>query len=169
MGLLLWLGGTVIDLMSGESSWRGIAADPREVMDDLTYYLTAGLLIGAVMFLIERQRWNGDALTDRADPPNGKARFLVENTFPVTSRGVFVVQGSILGGVVHPGQRVKAPAGIDAPVDAIELVLVSATETRDVPGLTFRYRDAAELARWQALDLKGQALELEPPTAPGNR
>lgn len=89
------------------------------------------------------------------------ARFAVEGTFQVVSRGLFVVYGRIADGTVRMGQRVRAPSGIDATVSAVEFVLLSATQGRENPALGLRYRDAGELARWQALNLTGQTLELE--------
>ncbi|MGH8622639.1 MAG: hypothetical protein ACRET3_10910 [Burkholderiales bacterium] len=89
------------------------------------------------------------------------ARFLVEDVFRLTSRGIFVVHGRILEGTVRRGQRVQAPPGLDAPVDAIEVVLLSVNEGRENPALTFKYRDESQVARWQALGLVGQTLVLE--------
>jgi hypothetical protein len=89
------------------------------------------------------------------------AHFLVEETFSVSSRESFVVHGRIVDGVVRRGQRVRAPSGLDAPVEAIEFVLLSVSPGRENPALVFRYRDVDELARWQALGLTGQTLELE--------
>jgi len=90
-----------------------------------------------------------------------RARFLVEDTFQLSRLGIFVVHGRILDGTVRPGQRVRTPPGLDAPVDRVEFVLLSASEGRENPALTFKYRDEAQLARWQALPLAGQTLELE--------
>src|SRR4051812_23580063 len=81
------------------------------------------------------------------------AHFLVEETFSVSSRESFVVHGRIVDGVVRRGQRVRAPSGLDAPVEAIEFVLLSVSPGRENPALVFRYRDVDKLARWQALDL----------------
>jgi hypothetical protein len=97
-----------------------------------------------------------------------KARFLVEDTFVLASRGIFVVHGKILDGTVRRGQRVRAPRGVDAPIDSVEFLLLSADEGsensalrfRENPALAFRYRDEVQLAAWQALALKGQTLEL---------
>ena len=46
-------------------------------------------------------------------------------------------------------------------------MLLSASEGRENPALTFKYRDEAQLARWQALPLAGQTLELEDGETPG--
>jgi translation elongation factor EF-Tu-like GTPase len=88
------------------------------------------------------------------------ARFLVEDTFCLASREMFVVYGRIVDGTVKRGQRVRAPSGLDAPVEAIEFVLFSVSPGRENPALVFRYRDMEELARWQGLGLAGQTLEL---------
>jgi hypothetical protein len=88
------------------------------------------------------------------------ARFLVEDTFRIPSRQLFVAHGRILAGTISAGQHVTVPLGLDAPVDAIEWVLLSASEGRENPALCFRYRDEAELAQWQGLGLAGQTLEL---------
>ena len=89
------------------------------------------------------------------------AQFLVEETFHLDSRGVFVVHGRILEGTVRRGQRVRAPVELDAPVDEVGFVLLSATEGRENPSLAFKYRDQAQLARWQALGLTGKTIELD--------
>jgi hypothetical protein len=89
------------------------------------------------------------------------AHFLVEDTFPLSSRRLFVVHGRIVDGTVRRGQRVRAPSGLDAPVEAIEFMLLSVSPGRENPALVFRYRDVDQLAQWQALGLVGQTLELE--------
>jgi len=95
------------------------------------------------------------------------ARFVVEDTFRLSRLGIFVVHGRILDGTIRPGQRVRTPPGLDAPVDRVEFVLLSASEGRENPALTFKYRDEAQLARWQALPLAGQTLELVDGEVPG--
>jgi len=97
------------------------------------------------------------------------ARFLVEDTFRLSNRGVFVVHGRIVEGAIRPGQRVRAPSQLDAPVDGVEFVLLSASDGCENPALTFRYSDEAQLARWQALQLAGQIVELEDADVPGER
>ncbi len=89
------------------------------------------------------------------------ARFLVNATFNLSSRAVFVVHGQVLEGAVRRGQRVRAPEGLDAEVEQIEFVLISAQKGRENPALVFRYRDETQLARWQSLSLEGQTLVLE--------
>ena len=88
------------------------------------------------------------------------ARFQVYETFLLQSRGLFVAHGNVLDGAVRRGQRVVAPPGIDVPVDAVEFVLLSATEGRENVALCFCYRDVEQLAQWQSLQLAGQILEL---------
>ena len=88
------------------------------------------------------------------------ARFLVEDSFPVRSRRIFVVHGQILDGVLRIGQRVRTPLGLDVPVSGVEFALLSATAGRENPALTFTYESDAQLARWQALAMAGETLEL---------
>ena len=88
------------------------------------------------------------------------ARFQVEDTFEIASRGIFVAHGTILVGTVCRGQRVVVPSGLNAPVDAVESVLLSATERRENVALCFRYHGDEELAQWQSLSLAGRILEL---------
>jgi len=97
------------------------------------------------------------------------ARFLVEDTFRLSSRGVFVVHGRIVEGTIRVGQRVRAPWQLDAPVHSVEFVLLSASEGRENPALVFKYSDEAQLARWQALPLTGETLELEDGDVPAER
>ena len=89
------------------------------------------------------------------------ARFLVDGSLPIHGRRAFAVHGTILQGTVRAGQRVRAPHGLTALVASVEYILFSATEGRESPALVFEYRDEAELARWLALPLAGQTLELE--------
>jgi hypothetical protein len=91
------------------------------------------------------------------------ARFAVEGTFQLESRRAFVVHGQIIEGVIQVGQHVRAPAGIEVPVSAIGFILLSATEGRENPALSFCYRSEDELTRWRALILNGEVLELEEP------
>ena len=88
------------------------------------------------------------------------ARFLVEDTFTVPSRHLFVVYGQVVDGAVRAGHVVERPGGLEAPVRAVEFVLLSAGERRENPALGFEYRDEGELTRWQALELPGKVLEL---------
>jgi hypothetical protein len=50
---------------------------------------------------------------------------------------------------------------LDAPVESVESLLLSATEGRANPALTFTYRDETQVAKWLALGLVGHTLELE--------
>jgi translation elongation factor EF-Tu-like GTPase len=88
------------------------------------------------------------------------ARFQVEDTFEIASRRIFVAHGKVLTGTVHRGQQVVVPSGLSAPVDAVESVLLSATEGRENVALCFRYHGDEDLAQWQSLGLAGQTLEL---------
>ena len=85
-------------------------------------------------------------------------RFFVERTFGLRGRPVFVACGHMVDGVVAPGQRVRAPAGLDVPVASVEGVHLGGGA--GCLGLVFRYADEAQLARWQALGLAGATLEL---------
>ena len=88
------------------------------------------------------------------------ARLVVEGTFRLRSRAMFVVHGRILAGFLRAGQRIVAPPGLDAPVAAVEHVR-TATGRRENPAACFEYRDDDQLAAWEALDLVGQTIELE--------
>ena len=88
------------------------------------------------------------------------ARFRVEDTFQIPTRSLVVAHGQILAGTVRAGQRAVSSNGFDAPVGAIELVLLSATDGRENAALCFEYRNELELAQWLALGLIGQTLEL---------
>jgi translation elongation factor EF-Tu-like GTPase len=88
------------------------------------------------------------------------ARFQVEDTFKIASRRVFVAHGKVLAGTVRRGQHVVVPPGLSAPVDAVESVLLSATEGRANVALCFRYNTEEDLAQWRSLGLIGQTLEL---------
>ena len=85
---------------------------------------------------------------------------MVEGTFIVPSRRLFVVHGQIVEGAVRTGQLVVQPVGLAAPVHAVESVLLAASTGRANPALGFEYRDEGELSQWQALELQGETLEL---------
>jgi hypothetical protein len=89
------------------------------------------------------------------------ARFLVRKTFSIPSRSLFVTAGEVVQGAVEVGQVVRAPLGLDALVEGVESVLYSAADGRSDVALIFRYSDANHLARWEALGLTGQTIELE--------
>ena len=92
-----------------------------------------------------------------------EARFRVHGSFPLRSRSVLAVYGAVSSGAVRAGQRVLAPPGLDAPVDAVEFVLVVARRGRAEPALCFRYETEPDLARWQALVPPGTELVLHGP------
>ena len=98
-----------------------------------------------------------------------RARFYVEATFRLPGRELFVAHGRILDGAVRNGQRVVAPTGLDARVDAVEFALISAADRRENVALCFRYGSEQELARWQELALAGQILELVDEAADADR
>jgi hypothetical protein len=89
-----------------------------------------------------------------------RSRFLVTDTFNLGIGSYFVIVGEVLEGTVRPGQMVRTPAGLDAPVHGVEII---SGQGRAKPALTFRYRDVAELAAWEALKLPGHTIELDDP------
>lgn len=91
-------------------------------------------------------------------------RFLVEDTFFMKPRGVFVAHGQLLDGTVAAGERVTAPGGVSASIAAVEFVLLSATEGRENLALCFRVRAEGELARWRQAIRAGETLEILPAT-----
>jgi hypothetical protein len=98
------------------------------------------------------------------------ARLLVEGTFRLRSRELFVVHGRILQGFLRVGQHVVRPVGFDAPVVAIERVRTT-SDRRENPAACFAYHDDAELTRWEQLGLVGQTIELDEaaPSTPADR
>jgi hypothetical protein len=86
------------------------------------------------------------------------ARFRVEQTFAINLRSFFVVSGVVTEGEIAVGQYLCAPFNLGVPIEAIEWVL--RRDYREEPALVFRYRDAAELARWKALEWAGQVLDV---------
>ena len=89
------------------------------------------------------------------------ARFRVDRTFGIRGRNVFVLCGHVLEGVVAPGQHIRRPPGLDAPLESVEAVRLSATAGEGCLGLTFRYSDGAQLASWHAIGFEGSIRELE--------
>ncbi|HEX6749797.1 MAG TPA: hypothetical protein VF092_21070 [Longimicrobium sp.] len=89
------------------------------------------------------------------------ARFRVNGVFSLRSRSIFVVHGEITEGTVRIGQRVLSPEALDAPVHALEFVLVSATTGQDDLALVFRFPDEETLARWTAAVEVGMEIVLE--------
>jgi hypothetical protein len=83
------------------------------------------------------------------------ARFLVSNTFVLTSRSLFFVLGDVVGGEVRTGMVVDAGAGFREVICAVEL---ARTERREEVAMGFRYGDAGKLATWRAIPWKGLAL-----------
>jgi hypothetical protein len=86
-------------------------------------------------------------------PPPPMGRFKVAFTHLLRSRSMYCLIGEIVEGAVGRGQQVVEPPGIGT-VDAIE-----ATTSGDIV-LGFRYHDAEQLQRWQALELVGRTLVL---------
>ena len=88
------------------------------------------------------------------------ARFEVESTFTIPSRKLFVMFGRIVEGTIRVGQRVVSAPELDAPVAAVECVLLCPKARLEYPALGFHYRDEPELSRWQSLGLRGGVIEL---------
>lgn len=90
-----------------------------------------------------------------------EANFRVLGSFVLQSRRLFVVRGTVTTGAVRAGQRVVEPAGLDAPVTGVEFALLNASGGAAQTALTFRYLNAAQLARWQSLARTGTELTLQ--------
>jgi hypothetical protein len=101
------------------------------------------------------------APTSEANTHIVSTQFVVEGTFVLRSRSLFIAHGNIVAGRVKAGQRPLAPMELDAVVDAVEFLLRSAGDGREGVALCFRYRDEDQLARWQDLELAGQTIHLE--------
>ena len=94
------------------------------------------------------------------------ARIHVHGCFHLQLRALFVVHGAVMDGRATVGSYVWNVPGLDQPVDALESVLLSATTGESTTGVCFRYRDEAELHRWQAATLTCEVLELREPNEP---
>jgi hypothetical protein len=89
-------------------------------------------------------------------------RFLVEETFSLAARGLFVAHGQLVEGTVVARECVTAAGGVRATIGAVEFVLLSAVQGRENLALCFRFRDEAELARWRQAILPGEMLDIRP-------
>jgi len=87
-------------------------------------------------------------------------RFLVEGTFSLAGRSLFVAHGQLSEGTVVARECVTAAGGVRATISAVEFVLLSAVEGRENLALCFRFRDEAELARWRQAILPGETLDI---------
>ena len=97
-------------------------------------------------------------MADSADETT--ASFHVHGSFVLRTRGLFVLRGIVTAGSVRAGQRVVEPAGIDATITGIETGLSNMYGGARQTALTFRYTNAAQLARWQSLTPEGVVLTL---------
>jgi hypothetical protein len=93
-------------------------------------------------------------------PREVTASFQVHGTFVLRSRSLFVLRGIVTAGAVGVGQRVTQPEGFDAAVTGVEARLSDMSGGARQTALTFRYANAAQLARWQALAPEGVVLTL---------
>ena len=84
-------------------------------------------------------------------------RFLARGAFQSESRGLFVVHGALLDGMVRVGQIASAP-GFKARVHGVEHVRLNASE-EDL-ALTFLPPSHGDVAGWIALQLAGGELTL---------
>ena len=84
-------------------------------------------------------------------------RLQVTGMLHLKERGLFVVYGNVVDGVVAAGQHVVVPQGLDALVETVEPVHVG---RGGGIGLTFRYVDAGQLGEWVRLPLVGAELVL---------
>lgn len=92
------------------------------------------------------------------------ARFLVRHTLTLTSIDTFFLTGDVVRGDVRAGMMAAADAaGFHEPIHAVEVADYRAERRAEV-ALGFRYRDAAELTRWQSIPWEG--VELKIPAEP---
>ncbi|HYR11203.1 MAG TPA: CPCC family cysteine-rich protein [Longimicrobium sp.] len=87
------------------------------------------------------------------------ARFHVKRTLNLSSRNLFFLLGDVVEGVVRIGMVVQAEPLVRGAVHAVEYADHIA-ERRSQVALGFRYLQAADLARWQAVPWEGATLEI---------
>lgn len=91
------------------------------------------------------------------------ARFEVKRCMTLEDRGLFVLVGRILDGMVQVGMQASAetdgPESFRAPIHSVEFVEGEGGGVE--PALTFHYRDPEKLRRWQALAWDGRVLKIE--------
>ncbi|MBI4540586.1 MAG: hypothetical protein HY704_13880 [Gemmatimonadetes bacterium] len=91
------------------------------------------------------------------------AKFEVHRVVTREEKGLFILVGAMVEGMVQVGMNATLEGGeggsFDAPVHSVEFVEGTGGETE--PALTFHYRDPAKLGRWQAVAWEGRALRLE--------
>lgn len=87
------------------------------------------------------------------------ARFQVSHTFPIPSRSLFFVLGDILEDEVRAGMVVDAGPAFRSAIHAVEMA-DNVSLRRAWVGLGFRFRDPAELDRWQTIPWEGLTLDI---------
>jgi hypothetical protein len=86
------------------------------------------------------------------------ARFKAAGSFELESRGLFIIHGELADGVARIGQFASASTGFLGRVHGVELVRLA--DGHEDLALTFVPRDAAEAARWRAVAIVGEELNL---------
>jgi len=88
------------------------------------------------------------------------AKFRVSSTFVIEGRGL-ALSGQILEGAVGKGMKIRVPSWpaqlTIAEVDSIRRL----DRNPSVVGLVFTSNEKPDFARWRALDLKNQILQVE--------
>lgn len=88
------------------------------------------------------------------------AKFKADATFAITGRGL-ALAGEILEGTVKIGMKVDIPSWpVQLTISGVEGIRRADKQLANV-GLLFASTDQAEIARWRALDLKDQVLEVQ--------
>jgi translation elongation factor EF-Tu-like GTPase len=95
------------------------------------------------------------------------AKFKTDSTFTVTGRGL-VVAGEIMEGKIKVGMMARIPSWPqELRISGVEFIRRKDQKPCDI-GLLFSSRDEAEYARWRALDLEAQILEIHDQTGETN-
>ena len=89
------------------------------------------------------------------------ARFHVSGAFPLRSRSLFVLAGSIVDGTVAPGMFVHIPfnlgTAMSATIHAVEFIRHA---DREEVGLCIKYADDEELSLWAGLNIGSETVEV---------
>ena len=95
-----------------------------------------------------------------------EATFKVAGSFELKSRGLFVVFGEIVGGVLRAGMQVSAPLqgelSVTGTIASVEFVDDRA-RGKGYPALTFHVDEPAELEIWRSLIEEGTLLRVSEP------